>query len=60
MHKYIILSHDIKHMPPFQDTSEFSVPCYPTRKNESDEKLRARLLYQSRKRGISENCLILR
>ena len=43
-----------------QDDTEFSVPSYPTRINESEEALRARLTYQSRKRGIAENCLILR
>ncbi|KAL5251964.1 hypothetical protein ACHWQZ_G014939 [Mnemiopsis leidyi] len=44
---------------PYQDDTEFSVPSYPARINESEEALRARLTYQSRKRGIAENCLIL-
>ncbi|KAL5251963.1 hypothetical protein ACHWQZ_G014939 [Mnemiopsis leidyi] len=44
---------------PQTDDTEFSVPSYPARINESEEALRARLTYQSRKRGIAENCLIL-
>ena len=45
---------------PYKDDTEFTVPSYPQRINETDEKLKARLLWQSRKRGIAENCLILR
>ena len=43
-----------------QDDTEFTVPSYPSRLNEPEDALRARLTYQSRKRGIAENCLILR
>jgi len=44
---------------PYKDDTEFTVPSYPARVNESEEALRARLTWQSRKRGIAENCLIL-
>ncbi|XP_063677839.1 succinate dehydrogenase assembly factor 2-B, mitochondrial-like isoform X1 [Bolinopsis microptera] len=44
---------------PHRDDTEFTVPSYPARINEAEESLRARLIWQSRKRGIAENCLIL-
>ena len=37
-----------------------AIPVYRARENESVEVLRARLQYQSRKRGMLENGLVLR
>ena len=39
---------------------DISIPVYRVRDNEPTEVLRARLLYQSRKRGMLENGLLLR
>ena len=39
---------------------DIAIPVYRARENESTEVLRARLLYQSRKRGMLENGLLLR
>ena len=39
---------------------DIAIPVYRARENEATEVLRARLLYQSRKRGMLENGLLLR
>ena len=39
---------------------DITIPKYRARDNETTEVLRARLLYQSRKRGMLENGLLLR
>lgn len=39
---------------------DIAIPVYRARENEPVEVLRARLLYQSRKRGMLENGLLLR
>lgn len=43
-----------------QDTTYVEIPVYMARKGESLEQKRARLVYQSRKRGIKETDLVLR
>ena len=39
---------------------DIAIPVYRARENEPTKVLRARLLYQSRKRGMLENGLLLR
>ncbi|XP_075693788.1 succinate dehydrogenase assembly factor 2, mitochondrial [Rhinoderma darwinii] len=41
------------------DAAEIQLPVWKERKNEAPEVKRARLLYESRKRGMLENCLLL-
>lgn len=43
----------------FEDPDYLPLPQYPAKLNESLEKRKARLLYQSRKRGMLENDLLL-
>lgn len=43
----------------FQDPDYLALPQYPAKINESLEKRKQRLLYQSRKRGMLENDLLL-
>ncbi|KAG8563735.1 hypothetical protein GDO81_016188 [Engystomops pustulosus] len=39
--------------------AEIQLPVWKERKNETSEVKRARLLYESRKRGMLENCILL-
>ncbi|XP_044125842.1 succinate dehydrogenase assembly factor 2, mitochondrial [Bufo gargarizans] len=41
------------------NAAEIQLPVWKERKNEKTEVKRARLLYESRKRGMLENCLLL-
>ncbi|XP_075044042.1 succinate dehydrogenase assembly factor 2, mitochondrial [Mixophyes fleayi] len=42
-----------------RDESEIQLPAWKERINEAPEIKRARLLYESRKRGMLENCILL-
>ncbi|XP_073430008.1 succinate dehydrogenase assembly factor 2, mitochondrial isoform X1 [Dendrobates tinctorius] len=42
-----------------RNAEEIHLPVWKERKNESAEIKRARLLYESRKRGMLENCILL-
>ncbi|XP_069595499.1 succinate dehydrogenase assembly factor 2, mitochondrial [Ranitomeya imitator] len=42
-----------------RNAGEIHLPVWKERKNESTEIKRARLLYESRKRGMLENCILL-
>lgn len=44
----------------FQDISYVEIPVYAARPGETLEQKKARLIYQSRKRGIKETDLVLR
>ena len=46
--------------PLAQDTTYVEIPVYSAREGETLEQKKARLVYQSRKRGIKETDLILR
>uniref|UniRef100_A0A6M2DIF1 Succinate dehydrogenase assembly factor 2, mitochondrial n=1 Tax=Xenopsylla cheopis TaxID=163159 RepID=A0A6M2DIF1_XENCH len=50
-HEFEPLEADDSKMPP--------IPQYEIKKDESIDQKKARLLYQSRKRGMLENCLLL-
>lgn len=50
------LEQDIVHFP---DNADIKIPVYAASPNETIETQRSRLLYQSRKRGMLENDLIL-
>ncbi|KAM3919383.1 succinate dehydrogenase assembly factor 2, mitochondrial isoform 1-T1 [Leptodactylus fuscus] len=41
------------------NAAEIQLPVWKERKNETSEVKRARLLYESRKRGMLENCILL-
>lgn len=54
-----LLPHTPEHMKSTETSSDRPNPAPLTRNNESVETLRARLVYQSRKRGTLENDLLL-